>query len=198
MSPLGLLSVLCLLQPLSLRYVPKDGDLIFHTSQSRQSKAIQSVTRSRFSHMGIVFLKRGVPYVYEAVGPVKYTPLKEWIDRGVDGRYSVKRLASSRLSAAQVTALKSAASKYEGREYDSFFDWSDKQIYCSELAWKIYKSALGLEVGTMQRFGEFDLTNPLAKAIIQQRWGGRPPLNEPVITPASIFDSSLLRLVYQR
>lgn len=56
-----------------------DGDIIFHTSLSAQSSAIQKATHSRYSHMGIIFLKSGEPYVYEAIRTVQYTPLKKWI-----------------------------------------------------------------------------------------------------------------------
>jgi hypothetical protein len=48
----------------------RDGDIIFQTSRSEQSIAIQKATRSPYSHMGIVFLKNGSPYVYEAINTV--------------------------------------------------------------------------------------------------------------------------------
>ncbi|HRG10273.1 MAG TPA: peptidoglycan peptidase, partial [Cyclobacteriaceae bacterium] len=34
----------------------KSGDIIFQTSQSSQSKAIQLATRSEYSHMGIIYM----------------------------------------------------------------------------------------------------------------------------------------------
>ena len=55
----------------------KSGDIIFHTSQSEQSKALQIATKSEFSHMGIIFKEADVFFVYEAVQPVKRTPLDE-------------------------------------------------------------------------------------------------------------------------
>src|ERR1700704_3182300 len=69
-----------------------DGDIIFQTSRSGQSRAIQLATHSRYSHMGIVFLENGKPVVLEAVQPVKWTPVAKWIARGEGGRYVVKRL----------------------------------------------------------------------------------------------------------
>jgi hypothetical protein len=183
---------------ISLTYIPQDADLIFQTSQSRQSKVIQAVTHSPYSHMGIIFLRNGLPFVCEAVGPVKYTPLDDWIQKGMDQHYVVKRLDAPKLSAQQVKALKTAAATYEGKDYDFLFSWSDAEIYCSELVWKMFKSALGLEIGKMERFGDFDLSSPQTKAIIRERWGGQPPLNEPVVTPASMFASPLLKTVYQR
>jgi len=182
---------------LNPEYVPEEGDLIFHTSQTRQSKALQIVTGSRYTHMGIVFLRNGEPVVYEAVGPVKYTPLEKWTARGIGGHFVVKRLASPPLTEEGVEALKSTASQYRGKGYDSLFAWCDRRIYCSELVWKMYKEALGVEIGTMEQFGDFDLSHPLARAIVRERWGGSPPKNEPVITPASIFASPLLRTVHR-
>jgi hypothetical protein len=44
----------------------RDGDLIFQTSRSSQSVAIQRATGSAFSHMGLVFFQDGKPYVFEA------------------------------------------------------------------------------------------------------------------------------------
>ena len=73
----------------------QDGDLIFHTSRSSQSKAIQIATKSKYSHMGMIYREVDEYYVYEAVQPVKVTPLQEWIDRGVDGKYVIKRVFNS-------------------------------------------------------------------------------------------------------
>jgi hypothetical protein len=73
-------------------YEPRDGDIVFQESKSRQSEAIQLATHSRYSHMGIVYVRDGEPYVFEAVQPVKTTPLEEWVARGVGGHYVAKRL----------------------------------------------------------------------------------------------------------
>lgn len=60
----------------------KKGDILFHTSTSSQSKAIQAATGSKYSHMGIIY-KQGDKYsIYEAVQPVKLTPLDKSIARG--------------------------------------------------------------------------------------------------------------------
>jgi hypothetical protein len=52
----------------------KNGDLIFQTSLSSQSKAIQLATNSKYSHCGIVYSDNGQFYVFEAIQPVKTTP----------------------------------------------------------------------------------------------------------------------------
>jgi hypothetical protein len=59
----------------------REGDLVFHTSRSSQSQAIQRATGSKYSHMGIVLFRDGKPFVFEAVQTVRYTPLERWLAR---------------------------------------------------------------------------------------------------------------------
>jgi len=135
----------------------RDGDIIFHTSRSAQSAAIQRATHSPYSHVGVVFFRDGNPYVFEAIATVRYTPLANWIARGDGGRYVVRRLKQAP-TAAQVARLRSAARAFEGKPYDLYFEWSDERIYCSELVWKLYDQALGVKLGELQELREFDLT----------------------------------------
>jgi hypothetical protein len=48
----------------------QDGDIIFQTSLSSQSLAIQRATHSKYSHMGQIVLRDGAPYVLEASATV--------------------------------------------------------------------------------------------------------------------------------
>lgn len=178
-------------------YVPRNGDIIFHTSRSAQSEAIQKVTGSPYSHMGIVYVQQGRAFVFEAVEPVRSTPLDEWIARGVEGKYVVKRLrdADRLLSPEALARMKAVGETFRGRRYDLYFEWTDERTYCSELVWKIYRRALGIEVGELQRMSEFDLSDPLVRDKVQERWGGDPPADEVVISPEAIFRSDLLKTV---
>src|ERR1700691_4288287 len=69
----------------------RNGDIIFQTSKSRQSRAIQLATHSKYSHMGVLFQEGTGWSVYEAVGPVQNTPIDQWIARGEGEHYAVKR-----------------------------------------------------------------------------------------------------------
>ena len=94
--------------------------------------------------------------------------------------------------------LKAAGDNYAGRPYDFLFAWSDDEIYCSELIWKMYKAALGIEIGTLQTFRDFDLSNPVVVTILKERFPQGIPEDEIVISPANMFDSDLLVTVYER
>jgi len=170
---------------------PRDGDIIFHTSRSAQSAAIQKATHSPYSHVGVILLRDGKPHVFEASATVRYTPLDDWIRRGDGGRYVVKRLKQG-MTEAQTAKFRAAAAAHEGKPYDLYFEWSDQRIYCSELVWKMYESALGVQLGELQKLREFDLRDPTVRARMRERYGGNVPLEEPVISPARLFGSPLL------
>ncbi|MCW3465758.1 YiiX family permuted papain-like enzyme [Chitinophaga nivalis] len=172
----------------------REGDIIFQVSQSSLSTAIQLATHSKYSHCGIIFKKAGNWYVYEALQPVRYTPLQEWIARGKDKHYVIRRLrqADSVLTPAVLEKMKTAGAKYQGKNYDFYFGWSDDRIYCSELVWKIYKAATGLEIGALQPLKDFDLSRPEVKAKMQEVYGSKLPLSEMIISPVSMYNSPLL------
>src|SRR3954469_9759771 len=71
---------------------PKNGDLVFIVNPSGQGKAIQLATKSKFTHVGIVFIENGKPVVYHAVEPVSKNSLEEFRAMSVDGKVEIKRL----------------------------------------------------------------------------------------------------------
>lgn len=172
----------------------KNGDLIFQTSLSGQSKAIQLATNSKYSHCGIIYSDNGQFYVFEAIQPVKTTPLDKWIARGENGHYVIKRLknADQLLTVNTLEKMKSEGEKFNGKNYDLTFEWSDDKIYCSELIWKIYQRATGFEIGKLEKLSDFDLTNEAVKKKMKERYGEKIPMDEIVISPAAIFNSELL------
>jgi len=180
-------------------YHPAAGDIVFQTSRSRQSIAIQLATKSPYSHMGIVFLRDGQPFVYEAVGPVKATPLDEWVDRGENGEFVVKRLADAHavLTAVTLARMEAVGKEFAGRPYDLYFQWSDDALYCSELVWKMYRRGLGIEIGSLESLGAFDVSAPEVRQVLEERWPDGLPEEEPVISPAAMFASDRLVEVYR-
>lgn len=194
--------LLALLESGCSQHLPavRDGDLIFQTSQSSQSLAIQRATGSPYSHMGLVLLRDGNPYVFEAIATVRFTPLDRWINRGVGHHFVVKRLrnADMILDPSGINRLRTAAQRFARRPYDLTFEWSDDRIYCSGLVWKAYDRGLGIDIGTLQTLREFNLTDPVVRAKMRERYGNSVPLNEPVISPVAMFRSNLLVTVTEQ
>jgi hypothetical protein len=177
----------------------QSGDIIFQSSHTGQSLAVQLATHSPYSHCGMIWWEGGNCYVLEAVSPVKVTPLEEFITHGDGGHYVIKRVSGLREKISMVEFIQKLdetfAEKYKDKPYDIYFGWGNDKIYCSELVWKLYKETTGLEVGKLQKLKEFDLTNPIVKKKLKERYGNHIPYEESVISPASIFDSPLLETV---
>lgn len=176
------------------------GDLIFHTSTSGQSLAIQIASNSKYSHVGMIYQHEGKDYVLEAVQPVKMTLLSKFINRGENKHYVVKRLKNSSgfLTPEGITKMKSIGKKYLNKNYDLKFEWSDDKIYCSELVWKIYDQAFGIKIGALQQIKDFDLSEPVVKAKAIERYGDNIPLEELIITPDRMFQSDQLVTVFEK
>ena len=169
----------------------KEGDILFQSSTSKQAKAIELATHSGFSHVGVVLKKDGKLMVFEAVGPVKFTPIDKWIRHGKGGRYVVMRLKNQPNDSVFIK-MEAAVPTFEGKNYDSYFDWSDNEMYCSELVWKIYKTA-GIELCPLKKFKDYDFSNPFVRAKLNERFGNDIPLNEDIVSPEDLSKSALLR-----
>jgi len=180
-------------------YNPRDGDIVFQVSRSKQSRAVQLVTGSPYSHMGIVYLRDGDPIVFEAVEPVKTTPLPEWIARGAKGHVAIKRLrnADQLLDRDAIQRMLEEGRAFNGKHYDLRFEWSDDRIYCSELVWKIYNRALGIELSGLETVSDFNLDQLEVRTVVNTRWDGVPPPEQKIVSPAAIFESELLVTVYE-
>jgi hypothetical protein len=177
------------------------GDVIFQTSETPQSLAVQKATHSRYSHVGLVTFRDGQPYVFEAVDMVRATPLSEWLAHGEGGHYVVKRLvdAAQVLNTASIVEMDKEMHRFEGKgPYDRTFEWSDERMYASELVWKVYERALGIRLGEPQRLRDLDLSAPEVQQKLAERFGDRVPLDEPVIFPQRIFDSARLETAAER
>ena len=96
------------------------------------------------------------------------------------------------MTAATLKRMIQIGEKFSGKDYDLYFEWSDSRIYCSELVWKIYKEAVGIEIGELERLGNFNLTDKAVKQKLTERYGDNIPNDELVISPASMFNSDKL------
>ncbi len=181
-------------------YTPKSGDVVFQSFHHNPlTNAIEGSTGSPLSHCGIVAekpkskLKSGPQWVViEAVGPVKETPLTEWIARG-RGQYLAVYQFQGDL-ANNIPAILAAARKYAGRPYDSRFRWDDEAIYCSELVHKAVRDATKITVGKMEKLGSLDWQPH--EATIRALEGGPPPLDRQMVTPVSIARDPNLNRVF--
>lgn len=172
---------------------PQVGDVIFHTSTSAQSQAIQEATDSRWSHVGMLVKHEGSIGVLEAVQPVRVVTLESWLARGEDRAFAVYR-SKTRLSPEKRKALEAAGREHLGKDYDLYFGWDDTLIYCSELVWKAYSEGLGIELSAPRPLADFDLSSPTVQALMKKRWPNGVP-DQKAVSPQDLADSALLQRV---
>lgn len=170
------------------------GDIIFQQSGGSQARAIQLATHSKWTHCGVIIRKGTETMVLEAVEPVRMVPLETFIANGINKVYEVRRLKPEYLTLNDSLSqlFEKTGNTFLNKHYDIHFNWSDDFIYCSELVYKTYERAWGIKPGAMQKLGEFDLSNPVVKQKLAERYGKHIPLNEPVISPSAIYASPLL------
>ncbi len=172
----------------------RSGDLVFQTSRSAQSRAIQLATGSPWSHVGIVERGRDGTWVVEAIGRVSRTPWRAWRARGASRRVLVARPLG--VSAEALDRAVAEAKKLLGRRYDARFGWGDDRIYCSELVAKAFARGAGLTLGRMERLSDLRIAG--LERVIEKRWGGPVPSDLLLVTPASIAADAKLARVYER
>ncbi|CAM3864633.1 YiiX/YebB-like N1pC/P60 family cysteine hydrolase [Corallococcus soli] len=170
----------------------RTGDVVFQTSGSRQSKAIQEATHSPLSHVGLVEVTPQGVFVVEAVQPVKRTPFARWKARGVKGRLLVLRPTG--VEAEAKARAVAEAKRHLGKPYDALFGWGDEAMYCSELVRKAYAAGAGVTYGKMERLGTLDVAG--LKREMAERYRGPIPLDLELVTPASLAADARLELVH--
>ena len=175
-------------------YHPAAGDFLFQSLEHGPLiDAIEGSSGSPFSHCGIVKQSGGKWVVIQAIGPVKETPLSEWIAQGRDNAFVAYRLRAP--LAEKIPAILAAAEKYEGRPYDIHYDLDDAKIYCSELLWKATRDATGVTLGKIQKLGE--LKWQPYEEVIRYIENGALPLGREMITPRSVTEDSRLSEIFR-
>jgi len=190
--------------PAAIPAMPRvqEGDIVFHRSRSSQSQAVALATGSAYTHMGVVLLSQGHPFVLEAVQPVKLTPLAAWIARGDRGRVVIKRLkdADALMTPEVRDRMRRLGTSWPGRPYDLQFRWADDRLYCSELVYKLYERAAGIRIGRLRKAKDFKLGSREVQRLLAQRFGGAKRSFDPeetVISPQSMFDDPRLATVFE-
>jgi Permuted papain-like amidase enzyme, YaeF/YiiX, C92 family len=176
-----------------LAYQPRDGDVLFQSlPHGELVDAIEGITESEWSHCGVVMRKGNMWVVVESIGQVRETPLFLWIPRGRAGRFAAYRPSAG--NNGDRSLLRTALGGFMGRPYDFRYAPGDGEIYCSELVFKAYRDAYGLELGEWQSLG--DLNWRPFESFIRKMEAGSLPLARPMITPVALTKSASLSRVY--
>ncbi len=175
-------------------YQLETGDIVFQESNDGQAIAVKAATGSRWSHTGIIFFRNNTPYVLEAIQPVTITSLERFAARSRGEIYALRLKDKSKINHATLNKAVEFSNTHMGKNYDRKFLWSDDNMYCSELVWKLYKEAFGIELCKPRTFGSYDVDHHKVRSLIKQRFGDESlfPLDELAVAPSDIAQSNLL------
>lgn len=169
----------------------QSGDLIFTSINNFLYRQVARTTRSRTSHVGIIFRdeQQGWLVAESAVPRSRFTTLNKFIARSDHGWYVIRRHRGG-LSASQAERLRQLCRERCGQWYHLGFNYDSRLTYCSKYAHDAYRDALGLEVGQFETFGELLQNNPAAPVWFWRIWFfGSVPWERKTITPASLMNS---------
>lgn len=169
----------------------REGDIVFRGTTSM----VAELTLSKWTHCGILIKENGKWMVYEAIGPVKKTPLCEWKRHDKPCFFRVMRHKQP-LTSAQLNQIRRRCDSLSGRRYDHAYRWSDDKQYCSELVWKAYHAA-GIDLSTPRKASTFLsfklLPDKTINRIVKKKGIS---LNEPMVPPSDLVHSKYLKRVW--
>jgi uncharacterized protein YycO len=179
----------------SKRYQPEEGDLIFQALPLDDDliEAIEGVTESNYSHVGVLLNRDGIWTVIEASRPgVIYTPFEEWKIKGRNERWAAYRLKAAYRE--HIPQFRTELEAHIGKPYDFKYELSEDKLYCSGLVYHAWMSSTGQEMGKLTRVG--DMNWKPYRATIEKYNNAPVPLDQQVISPIELSKAGQLEKVY--
>lgn len=177
------------------KYEPREGDVVFQALPLDDDliQAIEGVTESHYSHVGVLLKRNEIWAVIEASRPgVIYTPFETWKAKGRDGRWAAYRLKGAYLK--HIPQFLKDLQQHVGKPYDFKYELSEDKLYCSELVYHAWRSSTGQEMGKLKKVG--DLNWKPYSATIEKYNGAPVPVERQVISPIELSKAGQLKKVY--
>jgi Permuted papain-like amidase enzyme, YaeF/YiiX, C92 family len=175
----------------------KNGDIVFIHSNSDLSSPISLATVSEYTHCAMFWNMTDGPKFFEANNGVEATDFDKFMEDRKGSLLLVLRLRERKnlLLRKQEDKIFYQMRDWLGLDYDGHFLWSNNEMYCSELVFKLYKTA-GINLCELKKLEDFDLKSPIVQKELKRRYGNIIPLKEPVIAPVDLVYSPLLDTIY--
>ena len=176
-------------------YEPQEGDLVFQALPLDLDLvvAIEGVTESHYSHVGVLHKRNGEWTVIEASGPgVIYTAFDKWKTHGRNERWAAYRLKA--IHQKHITQFLINLHPHAGKAYDFKYELSENKLYCSELIYHAWEKTTGQKMGKLTKIG--DLNWKPHQKTIEKYNGGPMPLDRQMISPIELSKASQLQRVY--
>jgi hypothetical protein len=178
---------------------PAVGDIVFIRIGGPIFTNVAATTNSWTSHVGIIVdFKDGDWVVAESGIPfVRKTPLRAFLDRSQDQRFSIRRLRTPPTE-DQKRAMLIFADSQIGKLYSLGFNLESRNTFCSKFVHDEVFVCTQQTIGEVEAFDHLMHRNPDAPMWFWKAWFfGRIPWDRTTITPASELESPLLVVVSQ-
>jgi hypothetical protein len=178
---------------------PAVGDVVFIRIGGPIFTNVAATTNSWTSHVGIIVdYKDGDWVVAESGIPfVRKTPLRAFLDRSQDQRFSIRRLRTPPTE-DQKRAMLMFADSQLGKLYSLGFNLESRNTFCSKFVHDEVFVCTQQSIGEVETFDHLMHRNPDAPMWFWKAWFlGRIPWERRTITPASELVSPLLVVVSQ-
>lgn len=174
------------------------GDVVFTCIGTSLFRHISAASLCWSNHVGIIVGYDGRDYIVaESRVPLSCTTtLSRFINRSVEGRYSVCRLGGG-LSGDQKRAIVEQVPSRLNKLYHTGFNYDSSRQFCSKFVFDIYQNALSVDVGQVETFERLLTSNPDAKLKFWTLWFlGSIPWHRKTVTPASLWNSPALLPIF--
>jgi hypothetical protein len=178
---------------------PAIGDLVFTRIGGPIFTNVAVTTLSWSSHVGIIVdYQHGDWIVAESGVPfVRKTPLRKFLGRSVDQKFSIRRLKTPP-TAEQQRAMLAFADSQMGKLYSLGFNLESSGTFCSKFVHDDVYASTHQSVGAVETFDHLLHRNPRAPLWFWRTWFlGSVPWQRTTITPASELASPLLTPVVE-
>ncbi len=179
-----------------------EGDLIFQNALDEQSIAFGKATKSKYNNVGIIYIrpKDRTYMVLDTRDSIHGIPLSEWMVKGDAHHIALLRLKNSNiiLNEKKTPQLRMTAKTLKSKKYDPYFSWSDDAFYSSEMIWKLYKIGAQIELSTLGKVSQLDLSGALVQQQMKNKYGANIPKDEPMATPDDLYNSQKMEIVYEK
>lgn len=176
----------------------REGDVVFTRIPHPPFTQIADATGTWTNHVGIVVgFNRCGAVIAESRVPVSCRTLFSFFARrSAQGRVAVLRPHRA-LSEAEIQRLQNAVRRRLGRLYDTGFNLRSHRQFCSRFVREVLQESTGIEAGGIETFRDLLARNPRTDLRLWKLWYfGHIPWERATVTPASLYGSPALRVVF--
>ena len=181
-----------------LEVLLREGDIVFTRISGAPFSQIADATRTWTNHVGIVvgFNRFGAVIAESRVPFSCRTLFAFFARRSAQGRVAVLRPRRP-LSDEDIRRLRGAVKRRLGRFYDTGFSLKSRRQFCSRFVREVLEESTGIEVGDVETFRDLLARNPDTDLRLWKLWYfGRIPWERTTVTPASLYGSPYLSVVF--